>query len=56
VNAVAKAHLADVNAKLEQLQQLQNKLTRLVARCDQDSVIGDCTLLNALGAASSKGA
>lgn len=50
VNAVAKAHLAEVNEKLEQLLRLRQKLTRLVSRCDQDSEIRDCKLLNALGA------
>jgi DNA-binding transcriptional MerR regulator len=53
VNVVAKAHLADVNAKRDQLLRLREKLTRLVGQCDQDSMIGDCTLLNALGAAAS---
>jgi DNA-binding transcriptional MerR regulator len=48
VNALAKGHLAQVNAKLEQLSALQRELTELIHACDRDAAIENCTLLRAL--------
>ena len=48
VNEMAKAHLAQVNAKLEQLGALRDELNRLIQNCDADVSIESCTLLGAL--------
>lgn len=48
VNRIAGAHLAQVDAKLAQLRALRRELARLVAACDRDAGIADCTLLGAL--------
>jgi MerR family transcriptional regulator, mercuric resistance operon regulatory protein len=50
VNAIAKTHLRQVNAKIEQLTALRRELNRLIRACDRDVAIADCTLLGALSA------
>ena len=48
VNGLAQRHLAQVNAKLEQLSALRHELTELIRACDRDAAIENCTLLRAL--------
>jgi DNA-binding transcriptional MerR regulator len=48
VNTIARGHLQQVNAKLAQLTALRNELTRLIAACDRNVSLADCTLLAAL--------
>lgn len=49
VNALAKVHLKDVDAKLSQLAALRAELARLIRACNRDRAIANCALLNALG-------
>lgn len=51
VNRIARAHLAQVDAKLAQLASLRAELDRLVVACDRDAAAAGCTLLSALGSA-----
>lgn len=51
VNRIAGAHLAQVNAKLAQLRALRGELARLVAACDRDAPLAECSLLGALSGA-----
>lgn len=51
VNRIAGAHLAQVDAKLAQLGALRRELARLVAACDRDAPVADCSLLGALSGA-----
>jgi DNA-binding transcriptional MerR regulator len=48
VDAMAREHLAQVNAKIAQLTALRAELTRLMRACKRDAPIENCTLLNAL--------
>lgn len=48
VNRIASAHLAQVDAKLAQLRAMRGELARLVAACDRDAAVTDCSLLGAL--------
>ena len=48
VNQIAHAHLAQVDAKLAQLRALRRELNRLIASCDRDASLADCSLLTAL--------
>lgn len=52
VNRIARAHLAQVDAKLAQLAMLRTELNRLVAACDRNAAVTDCRLLSALSGAS----
>lgn len=52
VNRIARAHLAQVRAKLVQLEALRGELTRLIEACDTNDGIADCSLLAALNGAS----
>ncbi|MEO5567583.1 MAG: MerR family DNA-binding protein [Gemmatimonadaceae bacterium] len=48
VDQIARAHLAQVDAKLAQLTALRAELSRLTAGCDANASIGECSLLSAL--------
>lgn len=48
VNRIARAHLAQVDAKIAQLTALQTELRRLVRDCDADVAVADCRVLGAL--------
>lgn len=48
VNRIARSHLAQVEAKLEQLIALRAELQRLISACDGDVVLANCSLLSAL--------
>lgn len=48
VNRIARAHLAQVRAKLLQLEALRGELTRLIRACDTNEGIAACSLLAAL--------
>jgi hypothetical protein len=48
VNRIARAHLAQVEAKLAQLQALRTELALLIDACDSDRAVADCSLLGAL--------
>lgn len=56
VNRIAAAHLARVDAKLAQLRALRGELARLVAGCDRDAAVADCSLLGALSGAANAAA
>lgn len=55
VNRIACAHLAQVDAKLAQLRALRGELAQLVAACDPDAPVADCSLLGALSGAPGSG-
>lgn len=46
---IARAHLAQVDAKLAQLAALHTQLAQLVAACDADVAVARCSILGALG-------
>lgn len=48
VNRVARTHLAQVEVKLSQLARLRVELTKLIAACDKNAALAECTLLGAL--------
>ena len=48
VNHLARAHLAQVDAKLAQLAALRAELNGLVQRCERDGDVAGCGLLSAL--------
>lgn len=48
VNRLARAHLAQVDAKLAQLAALRAELNGLVQRCERDGDVAGCGLLSAL--------
>lgn len=50
VDALARAHLVRVKAKIEQLQALQLELSRVIGECRGGQAIADCRILHALGA------
>ena len=50
VDALARAHLEQVEAKLAQLRALRSELERLVAECRGGRSIAECQILRALGA------
>ncbi len=52
VNRMARTHLAQVDAKLAQLAALRIELDRLVASCERDDAVTDCSLLSALSGSS----
>ena len=52
VNRMAQAHLAQVDAKLAQLGALRTELQRLVAACERNAAVTECSLLSALSGAS----
>lgn len=52
VNQIARAHLAQVDAKLAQLVALRIELDHLVASCERNAAITECGLLNALASDS----
>ena len=52
VNRVARARLAQVEAKIAQLEALGRELHRLVRGCDGDVAVADCRLLGALSGAA----
>ena len=49
VNVLANRQRARVQAKLAQLTALRAELDRLIAECDRDASIGNCSILEALG-------
>lgn len=48
VDEVARAHLADVDAKLKDLKRLAKQLRQLIGRCQRGGTIKDCRILEAL--------
>lgn len=55
VNRIARMHLAQVNAKLQQLTALRAELDRLLEACDRDAPVAHCTLLGALSGSDEVG-
>ncbi len=49
VDALARAHLAQVEEKLRQLESLRAELTRVIGLCRGGTTIVDCRILQALG-------
>jgi DNA-binding transcriptional MerR regulator len=52
VNRIARAHLAQVEAKLARLQALRTELALLIDACDSDRAVAECSLLGALSGAT----
>jgi DNA-binding transcriptional MerR regulator len=52
VNRIARAHLAQVDTKLAQLQALRTELAVLIDACDSDRAVAECSLLGALSGAT----
>lgn len=52
VDALARAHLVQVEAKIAQLHALQLELSRVIGECGGGQAIADCRILRALGARS----
>ena len=50
VDALARAHLAQVEAKLTQLTALRTELRRVISECRGGVAVADCRILGALGA------
>lgn len=50
IDAVAKAHLADVDRKIRDLSALRRELSSLIDQCRQDTV-ADCRIIGALAPA-----
>lgn len=48
VDAIAKAHLAQVELKLQQLTQLRDELSRVIRACHGGLAVADCRILGAL--------
>ena len=48
VDAIARGHLAQVEAKLAQLRQLRRELRHVIDACAGDAGIGRCRILGAL--------
>lgn len=48
VDAIARGHLAQVEAKLAQLKRLRSELRRVIDACAGNAGIGDCRILGAL--------
>ena len=53
VNRIARAHLAQVDAKLGQLAALRAELDRVIAECDGVVSVAECRILGALSGAES---
>jgi DNA-binding transcriptional MerR regulator len=51
VNRIARAHLAQVDAKLAQLAALRVELDRVIGECDGVVPVSDCRILGALSGA-----
>lgn len=52
VDALARAHLAQVESKLAQLTALRDALARVIDQCRGGMAVADCRILGALGEAS----
>lgn len=52
VDAIARAHRAQVEAKIAQLAALRAELDRVIGQCRGGFAVADCRLLSALGAPS----
>lgn len=48
VDAMARKHLADVEAKIASLKSLRQELSKLIDQCEQGT-IADCRIIEALG-------
>jgi DNA-binding transcriptional MerR regulator len=48
VNSIARAHLAQVDAKLAQLTKLRAELDRVIASCNSVVPVAECHILGAL--------
>lgn len=55
VDQLARAHLAAVDEKLEQLVALQGELQRLITACEGGSSVAECRILGALAGPSGIG-
>jgi DNA-binding transcriptional MerR regulator len=51
VNRIARSHLAQVDAKLEQLSALRAELDRIIGTCNAVVPVAECRILAALGSA-----
>lgn len=47
VDAIAKAHLAEIVGRIERLEALRSEISRMLSECDQDR-IGDCRIVEVL--------
>jgi len=54
VDAMARAHLAQVDAKLAQLNALRTALAGVINQCEGGLAVADCRILGALGGATTK--
>jgi DNA-binding transcriptional MerR regulator len=52
VDALARAHLANVDAKLAELSALRAELGRVISRCHGGVDVAECRILDALGGAA----
>ena len=50
VDRIARAHLAEVEAKLARLAGLRDELRRVIAGCRGGDAVAECRILGALGA------
>lgn len=55
VDAIARGHLAQVDAKLAQLKRLRSELRHVIDACAGDAGIGHCRILGALTGAEAGG-
>lgn len=55
VDAIARAHLAQVEEKLAQLKRLRTELRHVIDACAGDAGIGHCRILDALTGAETGG-
>lgn len=55
VDAIARGHLAQVEAKLAQLKRLRTELRHVIHACAGDAGIGHCRILGALTGAETGG-
>ena len=55
VRTRAESKLADIDAKLEQLQRMRAVLARMIASCSGRCAIKDCAILEAIQASEAKG-
>jgi DNA-binding transcriptional MerR regulator len=53
VDAVARAHLAEVERRMTALAGLQAELNRLIAACGHGGTVADCKIIEALGGGGS---
>lgn len=56
VDAIARAHLEQVEAKLAQLSSLREELARVIHECQGGSAVADCRILGALSKGNRNGA